>query len=160
MEPRICILRCILLRPPPHGDGMQAVHALRRCGEGWLGRGGSHPPNLNLTHPAGRTPACPVLHVRAGLGLRLDGFSKEASVTHEALMQPAEEIMANWTLTHIVGTFSGLKKKNNKKRTKKRKNPRRSTLCQMCEKPKVLRAAQGFISGKDLEGGQRPAGQT
>lgn len=81
-------------------------------------------------------------------------------MTHQALMQPTEEIMANWTSTHIVGTFSGLTKKSNKKRTAKGKNPRRSTLCQMCEKPKVLRAAQGFISGKDLEGGQRPAGQT
>ena len=139
---------------------MQAVHTLRRCGEGWPGRGGSRPPTLNLTHPAGRTPACPVLCVRGGLGLRSDDFPKEASGMHQALMQPTEEIMAKWTLTHIVGTFSGLKKKNNKERTKKRKNPKRSTHCEMCGKPKVLRAAQDFISGKDLEGGQRPAGQT
>lgn len=129
-NPRACILRCVFPDSPTCRDADAADDPLRGCGEGWPGRGGFHAPVLRLTHPSSQLPTpnkagllpaqCSLLG--QGWALRLGSFHRGLRhLLSQARRQTMEEITANWTLTHIVVAFSGLKKSKQTKTPKKTK---------------------------------------
>lgn len=109
---------CILSPSSPLSTHTCRQPQIDRLG-GCSGRGGPrlpalglNPPSLPAEHPECGTPAAPC-SVWAGLGLRLEGFHKrpQTSASHQPPGPTTEEIAVRGTLTHTVGAFSGLKKK-------------------------------------------------